>query len=77
MAEYLVEYDATNFIEEEIEGADGNLYYEDAVDSFSDEVVIEADDEEEARNIAYERFDGQFDDFYVWSVRPTTMSEED
>lgn len=67
MARWLVQYDVTSYEEESYENEDGETIYEDYVDQYSEDQEVEADSEEEAREIVKDSL-WSYDDVNIWNV---------
>lgn len=68
MARWLVQYDVTSYEEEYVGKSDeGDSIYEEYIDEYSEDQTVEADSEEEAREIVKDSL-WSYDGVYIWSI---------
>lgn len=68
MAKYLVQFEITEYVEEAIEDADGEVTYEERADTWESSDIVEADSEDEAREKTLAAESSYYDEFFVYSV---------
>lgn len=68
MPKYLVQYEITEYTEEEIEDIDGEIIFEEIENTWEDALEVEAASEEEAREKVADSEGSLYNDFYIYDV---------